>query len=233
MADSSASALTRTFLGFSEYVAQQGSLGPILYVPFLATVVVFSIPCSPLEMVPGFLFGFKTGVCVSIVGKLLGNFVCITLVRVYFREWALRYLAQVKVFRVVQILVKRGVIVPILLIRLFPLPYAVKNYGLAVLDVPLLHINFCAFVTAIPFACLWNYIGSESKNLMQIFEGQAGSSASSVIPEGIRIPIYCAGALFCAGVAYWARTEWLRALVQIKEEDDEKLRVARETKKER
>ena len=53
--------------------------------------------------------------------------------------------------------------------------------------------------------------------------------ASSIVPEGIRVPVYSTAVVFCAAVAYWARTEWVKAMDQVTKEDDKKAYV--ETKK--
>ena len=73
-------------------------------------------PCTPLEMVPGFLFGITTGTIVSVSGKMLGNAIAIYVVRKYFKDWANNYLSQFKTFRVVEVLVRKGGLWPILLV---------------------------------------------------------------------------------------------------------------------
>ena len=77
-------------------------------------------------MVPGFLFGITTGTLVSIAGKLLGNAIAIYVVRTYFKDWANEYLSRFKTFRVIEVLVKRGGLWPILLVRLMWMPAAIK-----------------------------------------------------------------------------------------------------------
>ena len=218
-----AAILTKTFLNFSEYVASKGSFGPLIYIPFLGVVICFSLPCTPLEMVPGFLFGITTGTIVSICGKMLGNVVAIYFVRKYFKAWANEYLSQFKTFRVVEVLIKRGGLWPILLVRLMWMPAAIKNYGLAVLDVPISHILFCAFITAIPFALLWNYIGNKCKNLLEIFDGrETNNIAKNVIPNKYKIPVFAICFLIASYVIYHGRKEWNQAVKQVEIEDEKK-----------
>lgn len=226
-----ATVLATTFLKFSQEIEACGEWGPILYVPFLALVVSLSLPCTPLEMVPGFLYGFKVGVIVSIAGKLLGNLIAVTIVRRYFRAWALEYLNKFKAFRVVEILVKRGGLKPIFLVRLLPMPMAVKNYGLAVFDTKLSHITLCAFVTVIPFACLWNYVGSGVKDLLEIFEGGEKTAVTSLVPEELKLPIFAILIILGACLGVWVRKEYLLALGELEEIDLKKKTRKRAVKK--
>ena len=214
--------LAKTFLNFSEYVASQGSLGPLIHVPFLGTVICFSLPCTPLEMVPGFLFGITTGTLVSIAGKLLGNAIAIYVVRTYFKDWANEYLSRFKTFRVIEVLVKRGGLWPILLVRLMWMPAAIKNYGLAVLDVPVSHILFCAFITSIPFAILWNYLGHTCKNLLEIFDGRKSTNIANVIPKGFRIPVFVVTLVMAGYVIYHGRRAWNAAVVEVEAREKNK-----------
>ena len=56
-------------------VLDEGSMGPVYYTIFLAIWVTLLLPCTILEVVPGYLFGLKIGTVVSIIGKSSGSFV--------------------------------------------------------------------------------------------------------------------------------------------------------------
>jgi uncharacterized membrane protein YdjX (TVP38/TMEM64 family) len=61
-------------LSFAETTETLGPVwGPLFYVFFLAVWVVLCLPCSPLEPLPGFLFGLKMGTLCSLAGKSLGS----------------------------------------------------------------------------------------------------------------------------------------------------------------
>jgi len=63
------------------------------------------------------------------------------------------------------------------LLRLLPLPIAVKNYGMSCLPFPLLVYTLCCFVAELPFTILWVHIGQSTRSLLEAMEGrQRGKS---------------------------------------------------------
>ena len=111
------------------------------------------------------------------------------------------------------------------------MPMAVKNYGLAVFDTKLSHITLCAFVTVIPFACLWNYVGSGVKDLLEIFEGGEKTAVTSLVPEELKLPIIAILIILGAFLGVWVRKEYLLALVELEEIDLKKKTRKRAVKK--
>ena len=81
------------------------------------------------------------------------------------------------------------------------------------------HITLCAFVTVIPFACLWNYVGSGVKDLLEIFEGGEKTAVTSLVPEELKVPIFAILIIFGAFVGMWVRKEYLLALRELEEID--------------
>lgn len=63
-------------LGYDRVVTVMiGEMGPVYYTIFLAIWVTLLLPCTILEVVPGYLFGLKVGTIVSIIGKSSGSFI--------------------------------------------------------------------------------------------------------------------------------------------------------------
>lgn len=48
----------------------------------------------------------------------------------------------------------------------------IKNYGLAVLDIPIYQIVYASILAGIPFSALWAFIGASSHSLGEIMEGK-------------------------------------------------------------
>ena len=117
---------------------------------------------------------------------------------------------------------KQGGLWPILLVRLMWMPAAIKNYGLAVLNVPVSHILFCAFITSIPFAILWNYLGHTCKNLLEIFDGRKSTNITSLIPTGFRIPVFVLTLVTAGYVIYHGRRAWNAAVVEVEAREKNK-----------
>uniref|UniRef100_A0A7S2WPG0 VTT domain-containing protein n=1 Tax=Mucochytrium quahogii TaxID=96639 RepID=A0A7S2WPG0_9STRA len=155
------------------WIEEQGEMGQVYYVLFLALWVTALLPCSILEMVPGFLFGFSKGLIVSICGKSIG-----TVLSLLIGRYLLRDLIQEKLLKRYPMLValERAVKLegfPVLvMIRCAYLPMLLKNYGLSCLDIPLFQIWLASLFSALPFALLWTFLGSGSASLSEIFEGK-------------------------------------------------------------
>jgi len=140
------------------------------------------LPCSILEMVPGYLFGFQVGTVSAILGKTIGTGISLFIGRFFLKGWIQeRLLKKYPTLLAFEKAVKLGGFKTVLAIRITYLPMLVKNYGLACLDIPLSMISSASFVSAIPFAMLWNIIGASAKDLTEIFEGKIGWR--DVIPD--------------------------------------------------
>uniref|UniRef100_A0A7S3V1S7 VTT domain-containing protein n=2 Tax=Aplanochytrium stocchinoi TaxID=215587 RepID=A0A7S3V1S7_9STRA len=164
------------------WIEKQGNWGPVYYTIFLAVWVTLLLPCSILEVVPGFLFGFKIGWTVSVIGKSFGSLISLFLGRYFLasriRGYVLEKYPSLKAFdKAVEL---EGFKV-ILMIRVAYLPMLIKNYGLSILDIPIAKIVIASFMAGIPFSAAWAGIGASSKNLAEIMEGKA--NLSDALPE--------------------------------------------------
>ena len=159
-------------------------LGPIFFTLALSIWVVVCLPCTVVEMVPGFLFGIQTGWIVSMAGKSIGSAISLYLGRYVFKESTERFVfARYPVLRKLGIAAEREGFPFLLFVRGMWLPIALKNYGLAVLNISIPQILLAGFITSIPHSLLWAYLGSKMNNLAEVIEGSGKVSISEVIPS--------------------------------------------------
>ena len=78
----------RYVLDVSKWAQEAGLAGQIVYACCLALTIILNIPCGPLELLPGFLFGPTNGFLVALSGKILGNAVSVWLAKTCLRSWA-------------------------------------------------------------------------------------------------------------------------------------------------
>jgi hypothetical protein len=78
-------------------------------------------------------------------------------------------------------------------------PMLIKNYGLAVLDVPISLIFLSSLATGAPFAAGWTMLGSSAKDLGSILRGEHSLSDALPMDPTILLPLV---AVFLAGFAY-------------------------------
>ncbi|GBG30522.1 Golgi apparatus membrane protein tvp38 [Hondaea fermentalgiana] len=211
--------LQGTMVKAVDWIRAQGDVwGPIYYSMFLAVWVAALLPCSVLEMVPGYLFGFRVGVVVSILGKNLGTVMSLLLTRFFLRDMVQRrLLTRFPILRTLEKAVKMEGFPVIVMIRCAYLPMIVKNYGLASLDIDVFKIWIASIVSSIPFAAAWTAVGASATNLADIFDGKM--KLRDLLPED-SLPILIVGIL--AGALFlYALTSFMKRFREILREADD------------
>lgn len=178
--------LTAIMASAVEVIEAQGPVwGPVYYMLFLAVWVTLLLPCSVLEMIPGFLFGFRTGWIASVFGKNLGTVMSLTIAyssRGVMRD---RLVGKYPKLLAMEKAVKAEGFPVLVMIRLMFMPMLLKNYGLGSLDIPVVQIWLASLIASVPFATLWTAVGASASNVQDIFDGKV--SAADVLPDNLAV----------------------------------------------
>lgn len=162
----------------------QGAWAPVWYTLFLSAWIASAVlPCSVVEVVPAYLFGFTTGFAVSLVGKVIGALLSLALARALLRERLRSWVAagHPRMATLSAAVEEEGVYV-LVLVRLSYVPIAAKNYIIpALVDLPAQTIMLAALVAGTPFSLLWAAVGSTSRSLQDILGGER--SVRDLLPE--------------------------------------------------
>jgi len=192
-------------LAFCEFVQAQGTLGVIIYMLAFTIWVVLCMPSTILEILPGFLFGTKTGFVVCMVGKNLGSFIAMvlghTLLAGYVREKAKEW----PLLEGIKVAIKQQGFLMILMVRTVMMPIAIKNYGLAAIDVPATTNISAAVLSGIPFCFMWVYIGSTTKDIVEIVEGNKSIKDLDLPPWAMAVGGFAGFAVLGLGGIYVKR----------------------------
>ena len=217
-----ASAWASTVVAAVAVVQQAGVLGVAGYTALFATSVFFCLPCTPLEMLPGFLFGFWIGLPVAIVGKNLGNLAQVLVARTVFRGRAERFVQRYEKSRVIEHIISHGGMMPVMIFRAIALPLYVKNVFLAVTNCSVRIIMLSCLCTGFPFAVMWTFLGSKAKGVVEILNGQKPSLGA---PWWLNyaLPALLVPVLFF--VVKYVRVAWAKAVEEIRVQD--KLKAAK------
>mmetsp|Transcript_12320 Transcript_12320/g.39429 ORF Transcript_12320/g.39429 Transcript_12320/m.39429 type:complete len:508 (+) Transcript_12320:85-1608(+) len=165
--------LTQVMQDSVTWINESGPMGPVYYAIFLGLWVTALLPCSILEMVPGYLFGFRVGLAVSVAGKQIGTVLSLILGRFFLKDMIQsKILKRYPKLAALELAVKQEGFFVIIMIRCAYLPMLIKNYGLACLDIPLFDIWFASVFACTPFAAMWTAMGASATNLADIFEGK-------------------------------------------------------------
>eukprot|EP00927_Polykrikos_kofoidii_P023807 TRINITY_DN2179_c0_g1_i3.p1 TRINITY_DN2179_c0_g1~~TRINITY_DN2179_c0_g1_i3.p1 ORF type:complete len:225 (-),score=32.02 TRINITY_DN2179_c0_g1_i3:124-798(-) len=197
--------------------------GPIAFVLLLTVWVVVGLPCTLLNMVPGFLFGFETGVICNILGKVAGSMVSFFIARI-FRERVDSWGNKRKAYRIVAKAVDKGGFLSICLVRLLYIPMPLKNYGLGALGAPAGQTLVASTICALPFAIMWTWAGSKCKSLAEVF-AQPEKSGGSKMPRPEYIAVGLVGLViiyFARKAAYASLPMWIKEELESKDEPKDK-----------
>ena len=203
-----------------------GIVGLACYCVMLAIVIVVNIPCGPLELLPGFLFGQLNGFLVALVGKTLGNFFSVWLAKTCLRGWAKKTFQGLFLFRVVQRMLSDTGIFTLVLVRTLYMPMGVKNYGLGALDIPMSKIILASVISGAPFALLWSHIGSTTKSMAEIFSNDAAEKRSlkavllEQLPQGSGAVVAVAAICIFAILTKRMRDDFSRITAELRKEDE-------------
>lgn len=209
----------------SEWAQASGIIGMLCYCVMLAVVIVVNIPCGPLELLPGFLFGQVNGFFVALAGKTLGNLVSVWLAKTCLREWAKRTFQGLFLFRVVQRMLQDTGIFSLVLVRTLYMPMGIKNYGLGALDIPTSKIIIASVISGTPFALLWSHIGSTTKSMAEIFSESSSEKRSlktvllEQLPQGSGALVAVAALCIFALITRRMRDNFSRITAELREED--------------
>jgi uncharacterized membrane protein YdjX (TVP38/TMEM64 family) len=201
--------LNAVMLSAVNWIREQGPLlGPVYYMAFLSVWVALLLPCSVLEMVPGFLFGFNRGVWVSIVGKNVGTVASLLIGRYVLKErFQARVLARYPMLQALEKAIQQEGFTVMFMIRVTYLPMVIKNYGTAVLDIDLMQMWLASVLASFPFAALWTFLGAQATNMADIFDGRI--SARDLLPDNALL-VGSTAAVALAAFFYWLWTFTLR-----------------------
>merc|ERR1719321_485385 len=171
---------------------------------------MIGLPCTLLEMVPGFLFGYKTGVFCNTFGKWLGSMISFGLARI-FADKVDRWGRKHKAYRLCTKAVEKGRLWSLVSVRLLPAPMSLKNYGLGALGTPAMPYTIASCLCALPFAIVWTYFGMKCKSLAEVFASKSDSPKPTLSMEWIAIGAVGLVALFFLRKALYKQLPaWVR-----------------------
>ena len=203
----------------TQSIQQAGILGVVGYTAFFAAGVALCLPCTPLEMLPGFLFGFWVGLPVAIVGKNLGNLIQVLVARTILRQKAEKFVQQYEKSRIIEHILSNGGILPVMIFRAIALPLYVKNVFLALTGCSVRIIMLSCVCTGFPFALVWTYLGSKGKGVVEIMNGQTPSLGA---PDWMTYAIPIVLLPIAIFVAKYARESWMKAVDEIRSQNAKK-----------
>jgi len=154
---------------------------------------------TPVETAAGIAFGSTKAILATGTAKFLGAITSFLIGRYYLHDKVEPFVREQELLQLVQASMQETPFRVALLLRFAPLPEFVKNYGIAVLPLPLRTFALTTFLHGIPFTCLWSSLGGETARVMK------GASPSKSL-KVLMAAAFWIGIGAQMGMAYWIKT---------------------------
>ncbi len=141
---------------FKEWVAEQGTLGPIVFIAVYAVATVLAIPGSALTIIAGAIFGSIVGVLCVITGATIGACLCFIISRYFLRSWVYSLLEKNEKFKKLDDLTEKNGAIIVAITRLVPIfPFNLLNYGFGLTKVPFVTYALWSALCMLPGSILY------------------------------------------------------------------------------
>jgi uncharacterized membrane protein YdjX (TVP38/TMEM64 family) len=149
-------------------------IGAFSMIGMMALIPVFVVfaPAS------GFILGVPLGMAAVLAGVLTGSAAAFLLSRFVARGWMAGLLANSRIFKLIDKIVREKGFTYIVLLRCMPgFPASIVNYGLGLTGISFWRFFGATFTAFIPITLLFVYVGFAARSLADIAEGKSASEA--------------------------------------------------------
>lgn len=150
-----------------QVVTAYGMWGPAIYLLVWAIVPVLMMPCLPITLAGGILFGPLWGVVYAAVGATSGASLAFLVSRYLARDWVAVKLSGTKLARLDDRVTRHGWKI-VAFTRLIPvLPFFLLNYAFGLTRIPFLPYAIATFFAMLPWTIAFVLVSSSLLTLLQ------------------------------------------------------------------
>ena len=147
-------------IGFGEWSSQQGFLGILAYVVALTLVTILCVPCSPLVLAGGAVYGPVVGSFAVLAGLALGASGGFLIARYVARSPLERRIQDNPRFTMIDTAIGLEGWKIVGLLRLCPLPFGISNYAYGLTSITFWHYLGATLVGILPSTIMFVYMGA-------------------------------------------------------------------------
>ncbi len=152
-----------------QFIAAGGMWGPVIYLLVWAIVPTLFLPCLPLTLAGGVLFGPVWGVVYTAIGATTGSSLAFLVARYLARDWVAHKISGSKLTHLDEKVAQHGWKI-VAFTRLIPvLPFFVLNYAFGLTRIPFVPYAMATFFAMLPVTIAFILVSS---NLLALFRGQ-------------------------------------------------------------
>lgn len=154
-----------------DWIQEQGVWGIFYCFLVLLIWIIACLPSTVVELAIGFSLGFATSFAVSITAKTLGSLIAFLIGKCLGKCFRKESHSKSELMQILEVATEASPFRVILLVRISAIPLAIKNYGISSLPISTLKFFFAALLGGVPYSLTWSHLGSASKNLLDLLEG--------------------------------------------------------------
>ncbi len=150
-------------------IGAYGMWGPLVYLLAWAIVPILFLPCLPLTLVGGVLFGPVWGVVYAVIGATTGASLAFLVARYLARDWVAEKISRSRLKHLDEKVGQHGWKI-VAFTRLIPvLPFFVLNYAFGLTRIPFMPYALATFFAMLPWTIAFVLVAS---NLLGLLRGQ-------------------------------------------------------------
>lgn len=150
----------------SEWTRSLGTAGAAIYALIYAVAAMLCIPCLPLTIGAGVLFGWLTGLAAVVGGSALAAAGGFLIARHSQRGRLVEWLREKRRFRAVDRAVAQEGWKIVGLLRMVPLPFGLSNYFFGLTGVDFRHYLLATIVGMLPGNAVFVYLGAVGSGIL-------------------------------------------------------------------
>jgi uncharacterized membrane protein YdjX (TVP38/TMEM64 family) len=151
------------------FIVACGLWGPVIYLLFWAIVPILLLPCLPLTLAGGVLFGPFWGVVYATIGSATGASLAFLVARYLARDWVAAKLSGTRLGRLDDQVARNGWKI-VAFSRIIPVaPYFLLNYAFGLTQISLLPYVIATLIAMLPWTIAFVLVSS---SILPFLQGQ-------------------------------------------------------------
>jgi uncharacterized membrane protein YdjX (TVP38/TMEM64 family) len=197
--------LVRAAFRYRSAIVHSGLLGTVLTQIVFLLWVVLLLPTTAFEVLIAFTYGFPVSFAISMVGKTVGSIAVFGVARLFLRERAWKAVSENEVLSTLLYTAQEHCFWTVSMVRLAYIPLSIKNVGLSAFPVSVTIFSICTFLTNIPYAICYCWLGSSLSGIADSTTGDLSLMRHWQATVALAVGLTFTAVLFLGGIYYTRR----------------------------
>lgn len=167
---------------FITWANENPLISSVAYMVIYIAACVFFLPGSIITLAAGFIFGLVHGTILVSISSTIGATIAFIVGRTVAKDWVGGMISKQPKFKALDLAIEKKGFLVVFLTRLSPIfPFNFLNYAYGLTSVSLGKYFLASWIGMIPGTILFVYLGSISKNVSDIIQGNINSGVTGQV----------------------------------------------------